>query len=425
MRSFYPKSSLIALTLAMGSGTVSAAPASYTPIGTNIGYGDSANPNSLYHALVNPANNNIHAADIEGARYGLGATAQIQLESDGLEGAETYLDDNIKQLLDDNRFEDVDRLQTNVNQFMRHYDAGNISAIGGVTVPLVIKHEALGGGLSFDYTRQVGIKTDIIRRGDVSANYVNNNLGIDAGDAAIGVHYKELSEFALGYGRTLYQQANGALSVGITARYIDILANSRAVDFSEIANDNVGGADKDTEDYIDDIETGPSDSNITADVGLHWTAEHYMLGLVGMNLTAPSFDVNDRSNNQINGTFGIDDTFQLDPQFRASAQWFNASREWTLAGSFDLNEAHDLNNEPTQWWSTTASYATNQAWYLPDVRIGLRGNLAGSGYTYGTFGLTLGFVTLDMAATTTDFSGVADDQEDAGVMASMGIEFDF
>jgi len=215
------------------------------------------------------------------------------------------------------------------------------------------------------------------------------------------------------------------LSVGVTARYLNLLSNAKAVDFSEIANDNLGNADKDTNDYIDDIDSGSSDSNITADIGLNWTAENYMVGLVGMNLTSPKFDVNDKSTGNANATFGVDDEFELEPQFRVNAQWFSANREWTLAGSVDLKEANDLNDEATQWWSTTASYATNQAWYLPDVRVGLRGNMAGSGYTYGTFGVTLGFVTLDMAATTTDFSGVADDQEDAGVMASMGIEFDF
>ncbi len=96
-----------------------------------------------------------------------------------------------------------------------------------------------------------------------------------------------------------------------------------------------------------------------------------------------------------------------------------------MAGSYDLNKANDLNNEDTQWWTTSVSYATNSAWYIPDVRLGLRGNMVGTEYTYGTAGLTFGFLTLDVASTTTDFSGISDKQKDAGAMASVGVEFDF
>ncbi|MDR9498215.1 MAG: conjugal transfer protein TraF [Hydrogenovibrio sp.] len=416
---------LTAILTSLGASAALAAPSSYTPIGTNIGYGDSSNPNSLYSALANPANNDLNVADTKGARYGLGATFQMQAETEDLEGAVDFLDDRIKPYLDSNTAGDVTDLQNETNAFLTEYDRGNFSAIGGVTVPLVVKHNTLGGGLSFDYTRQMAAKGEIIKRSNVNASYTGGNLGIDSGDAALAVHYKELNEFALGYGRTVLRQGKSHLSVGVTARYIDILSNAKAVDFSEIADDNLGNADKDTNDYIDDIDSGSSDSNITADIGVNWTAENYMVGLIGMNLTSPKFDVNDKSIGNANATFGVDDEFELEPQFRVNAQWFSADREWTLAGSVDLKEANDLNDEATQWWSTTASYATNQAWYIPDVRMGLRGNMAGSSYTYGTFGLTMGFWTVDLASTTTDFSGIADDQEDGGVMFSTGVEFDF
>ncbi|MFP3982233.1 MAG: conjugal transfer protein TraF [Desulfurivibrionaceae bacterium] len=406
------------------SGTALAAPSSYTPIGPNIGYGDSSNPNSLYSALANPANNDLNAADIEGSRYGLGAAAQIQAETDGLEDSKDFLDDQIKPILDRNDYEDAELLQEEVNKFLRRYDRGNFSAIGGATVPLIIKNDVLGGGISFDYTHQRASKGEVIRKDDVSATLRGTDIGLESGDAAIAIHYKELDEFALGYGRSIIDNNHGRLSVGVTARYLGLLSNARAIDLSEIADDNLGAKDKDTGDYIDDIDSGSSESGITADIGINWTSENYMIGLVGMNLNSPEFDVQDKSTGNANTAFAIEDKFELEAQYRLNAQWFSQNRNWTLAGSLDLQEANDLNDEETQWWTISASYATS-TWYVPDVRLGLRGNLAGSEYTYGTLGLTLGFLTMDVASTTTDFSGVADDQEDAGIMASVGVEFDF
>lgn len=409
--------------------SVQAAPSSYTPIASNIGYGDASNPNTLYSPLANPANNALTAADMEGSRFGLGATVQIQAEFDGLEGSKDFLDDNIKPILDKETYtpQDAIDLQNLTNEFLTKYNHGNFSTIAGATVPLVVKHSFLGGGLSFDYTRQVGAKGYVIKQHDVTAYDNGGNLAVSSGDAALGVGYKQLDEFAVSYGFDVLKSDSGALALGITARYLNLMSNVKLVDFSEIADDNLGNSSKDTSDYIKDIDSGSSDSNFTADIGLNWTGQNYMIGVVGMNLTSPKFDINNKSTTQTSADFSsyIDSKFELKPQYRIGAQIFSQNRKWTLAGSYDLNKANDLNNEDTQWWTTSVSYATNSAWYIPDVRLGLRGNMVGTEYTYGTAGLTFGFLTLDVASTTTDFSGISDKQKDAGAMASVGVEFDF
>ncbi|MDG4811642.1 conjugal transfer protein TraF [Hydrogenovibrio sp. 3SP14C1] len=419
-------SAIIALSV---SGLTYAAPSSYSPIGTNIGYGDSSNPNSLYNSLANPANNAMNAADTEGYRVGLGATLQTQLKIEGLEGSKDFLDNRIKPILDKRTYTltNATNLQNETNSFLTTYNQGSFSTISGVTIPLIIKHEAMGGGISFDYTQQVAGKGRLIKKNNVTAYNNGGNLAINSGDAAFGVDYKQLNEFALGYGFDITKSDAGALSLGITARYLNLLSNTKIVDFSQIANDNLGNNTKDTTSYINDIDSGKSDSNYTADIGINWTSKTFMVGLTGMNLTSPKFDVNNKSNATATTDFAnqINSKFELKSQYRVMAQWFTLDRNWTLAGSYDLNKANDLNNEDVQWWTVGASYATNSAWYIPDVRFGLRGNLVGSKYTYANAGLTLGFLTLDVSTTTLDFKGVSDKQKNAGVMAAAGVEFDF
>ncbi len=117
--------------------SVQAAPSSYTPIASNIGYGDASNPNTLYSPLANPANNALTAADMEGSRFGLGATVQIQAEFDGLEGSKDFLDDKIKPILDKGTYtpQDAIDLQNLTNEFLTKYNHGNFSTITGAPYP--------------------------------------------------------------------------------------------------------------------------------------------------------------------------------------------------------------------------------------------------------------------------------------------------
>ncbi len=186
----------------------------------------------------------------------------------------------------------------------------------------MVKHSFLGGGLSFDYTRQVGAKGYVIKQNDVSAYDNGGNLAISSGDAALGVGYKQLDEFAVSYGFDVLKSDSGALSLGITARYLNLMSNVKLVDFSEIADDNLGNSSKNTDDYIKDIDSGSSDSNFTADIGLNWTGQNYMIGVVGMNLTSPKFDINNKSAAATSASFSsyIDSKFELKPQYRIGAQ---------------------------------------------------------------------------------------------------------
>lgn len=421
---------LISALCLLGATSAQAAPSSSGPIGPNIGYGDASNANTIYDPLANPANNALNAADTEGYRVGLGINAQTRIEIQNLEGASDYYDNQIDPLLNSTTVQAQQDLESNLETFIATYDNGNISTISGVTIPLVIKTDSMAGGLSLDYTRQIGAKGRIIKgTGNVTTqpDYVNQTLSINKGSAALGVTYTQLDEFALGYGFKAFSSDSGSLNIGATARYLTLLSNQNNVDLKQFIDDNVSGSTN-FSDYVDGMDTGSTDSNLTADIGINWMADNYMIGLTGMNLTEPTFKVNNMTSTQTKYDYFsslVPSEYKMKAQYRVSAQVYSENREWTLAGSYDLAESNDLNNNDTQWWSVGASYATNSAWYIPDVRFGLRGNLIGTEKTYTNVGLTLGFLNLDVATTTMDFSGVEDKQKDAGIMASLGVEFDF
>ncbi|WP_157760742.1 conjugal transfer protein TraF [Hydrogenovibrio halophilus] len=400
------------------------------PLGTNIGYGDSSNSNTIYGPIANPSHNALNVSDTDGYRVGFGISGNISMKSNGLEGSEDYIDTKIDGILDKSTYDpqDATDLAEAINDFTKKYDEGSLSVSGGVTVPILVKHDVMGGGISFDYSRQYAVKAQMHREGNVAATYVDaDEITVTKKGAGMAFHYKEVDEFALGYGREAYylnknKWYDGVLNVGVSARYINMTASATAIDFGQYTEDNLKNNNQDADDYLDNIENGASDSNITADIGVDWTADNFMVSLAGKNLTSPTFDVDDQSTGY---NFGIDDEYTMEPRFTMGGQWYSNNRNWTLAGSIDLNEANDLNDNDTQWWSASASYATNSAWYIPDARIGMRGNMSEDGYNYVTAGLTLGMLTMDVATTTTDFSGVSDNQEDEGVMASVGLEFDF
>ncbi|MBD3821154.1 MAG: conjugal transfer protein TraF [Thiotrichales bacterium] len=404
-----------------------AAPSSYGPIGPNITYGDASNTNTIYSPLANPAYNAIGKSDTEGYRFGLGINAQTALELKGLEGSTDYYDNNIKPYLNSNNPADATTVATNLNSFFDKYNAGKVSNITSVTVPLLIKSGVWAGGISLDYSYTAASEATFIKKGTITTAATGTDVSINSGAAALGINYKSLSEFALGYGTNIFKNNDSALSVGVTARYLSMLSNTKAIDFKAFVDDNLGSKDKSTNDYISDMSSGSSESAITADVGINWIHENYSIGLVGMNLTSPKFKIHNLSTTTSSADFAsfIKSEFKLKPQYRVTGQINTASRHWTIAGSYDLVKANDLNDHDTQWWSASASYATNSAWYIPDVRVGVRGNMVGNKYTYTGVGLTFGFLNLDVATTTMDISGVSDKQKDAGAMASVGVEFDF
>ena len=420
---------LIAMLLA-NSGMAFSAPNSL-PIGTNIGYGDTSNSNTIYAPIANPSNNAPSVSNIDGYRFGTGISGNLFIKSNGFEGVKSYLNNEIDVILNKNIFSLLDgtALADAFNGFMRKYQNGYIASEGSVTIPVILNHEYLSGGISIDYSQQYAGKASLVRNSDVTGIFdpLQNTINVTKEGAGLAFQYKEMNELAVGYGwkGVIINQGSwydGNLNFGVTARYINMNSASAAIDFVQYTEDNLYGKNRSINDYLNGIQNGVSDSNVTADIGLDWTSENFMVSLVGKNLTSPSFEVQDQSTGY---NFGIRNSYVMKPKTTMGVQWYSANRNWTLASSIDFNESNDLNDNPVQWFNATVSYATNEAWYIPDVRLGVRNNMATNGYNYITAGITIGVLTMDLATTTTDFSGIQNNQSNEGVMASLGLEFDF
>ncbi|BBP42281.1 conjugal transfer protein TraF [Thiosulfativibrio zosterae] len=419
---------ILVSALLLTSSSVLAAP-SYSTIGPNIGYGSNSNPGTVYSSLTNPANNTINAADVDGSRYGLGLNLQVQAELFGVEGSSDFLDNNIKTILDKSSYtiQDALNLQTNTNQFFTDYNGGNINVIAGVTAPILFKSDFINGGISFDYTKQVGTKVSFIKKADLAITATSpTTFSTTTGAAAIGITVNQLDEFALSYGYDFGEfstsDLRGKVAAGATIRLLSLTSNAQAIDFGQYINDNQGNQSKDISDYVDDITSGSSSSSVALDLGASWTADNYGLSVVAYNLNSPSFDI---KRNAAAIAFGMDKTLTFDPQVRLGADLFSKNREWALSSSIDLMETKDLNGSDTKFWGISGSYSTNSAWYIPDVRLGLKGNMVGTGLTYMNLGTTLGFLNVDLSTSSFSIIDNMDSQKDSGAAISVGVEFDF
>lgn len=429
MRNMKTKLTLISAFISSFALNIQAAPSEYTPVGPNIGYGNNSNPNTIYASLANPANNAIGNADTEGYRVGLGLNLQIDATLQNFEGSKDYWDNQIVPYIQSGNKTIADQ---NLTTFFSNYNHGKTNIVAGATLPILVKNSLLSGGLSFDYTRQFSTQLMLIKGPAPVNSFIDTqtaNLTINDKTAALHIGYNQLDEFALSYGRTVFSNEKGKLSVGLTARYLTLTNNQANIDFKTIVDDNASGT-KSFSDYISDINnTSTSDSSYTANIGINWKSNNYQLSFIGLNLMEPEFKVNNQTN-VISPSYTyfsnlIDPKFKLKSQYRVAGQFNSSDEHWTVGVSYDLNAANDLNNQDIQWWDIAASYATNSAWYIPDVRLGLRGNLVGTKYNYMNAGLTFGFLNIDISTTTLDLAAVADNQKDAGVMGSMGVEFDF
>lgn len=418
------KTKLLAmLGMAMFAGSATASMNSSFPVGSNLTYGGASNPNTIYSTLANPATNGLKIED--NYRIGTGASGGFFVETIGMKNSSDNFDNNIQPLLDiaSPTAGDAANLQAAVNNYMAGYDGARINTTGSVVVPILTQFDSMGGGFTIDYTRQYSVTSNLIYNGDLTAGTSGSKYTFTNGDSGLGISYKVLDELAFGYGKKVYESGDGFWTAGGTARIMSLEAATEVIDFGQVLNDNING-NSEVFDYVSDMNDGVTSSAVALDLGVAYNAPNYTFGVVAMNIGSPKFDVRDVSTGTASVDFAdnINTSFELKPQVRTNIKWHSKNKHWTLAGSYDLLESNDLNNQDTKWASASVSYATNSAWYIPDVRVGLRDNLSDKQDAYTTAGLTLGMFNLDVAST--DFSSLGEEGNN-GLYVNAGIEMDF
>lgn len=238
----------------------------------------------------------------------------------------------------------------------------------------------------------------------IDESAVNPSYDI-ASDAAVVTKIANITEFGLGYSRSVLGNEQGKLVAGarVNLYRVGLSTSYTSLEGSQETDDLL-------EDQMDaslDMENG-----VGLDVGAMWVADNYSLGATVNNLNSPSFDFtnvtdcttfnnyvdpND-ANNNVTSTVRIQcntaESYTMDPQVRLEAVasvWDEAA---TLGLGYDANGVKDPFGDEYQWLTVSAG-ANWGNWAAG--RIGYRANQADKGLTYYSVGLTLFGVSLDVA----------------------------
>jgi len=87
----------------------------------------------------------------------------------------------------------------------------------------------------------------------------------------------------------------------------------------------------------------------------------------------------------------------MQQQLKFEASLNSESKLFAINASLDANSVTDPFGDEYQWMVANISFNFN-SWFIPDLRVGYRANLAGSELTYGTVGLSaFKMLTVDVA----------------------------
>ena len=169
-----------------------------------------------------------------------------------------------------------------------------------------------------------------------------------------------------------------------------------------------------------------NDNRLGVDLGVLWVSERYSLGAQLININQPTFEFNDLDltpyrNEGIIGFLVRDKTYQMDTQLKLEGSLFSRDRRWGVHLGLDANKASDPLGDDFQWATLSAGLQTKK-WWAPDLRIGVRQNLAGTELGYLSAGATLfRYFNLDISSAldTTKINGT---ELPRGLMLSLGFE---
>jgi long-subunit fatty acid transport protein len=212
--------------------------------------------------------------------------------------------------------------------------------------------------------------------------------------------------FATSFGNKLFVGANAKMIYADTYVHSDLLTANNFDTFS---------------DNLDKSKT--SSRKASADIGILFKAlDNLSLGLVGRDLTSPSFPVEGVfAQKQVNGDVTLaaySREIKLDPQYRAGVAW-TPFETFTVAMDYDLTKNKTLT---TGFEDQTLALGLEKTFFSEylNVRLGAYQNLADSGakavYT-GGIGLRLFALRLDVAG------AYNSDKDEAQVSVDLALRF--
>lgn len=384
---------------------------------TNIGYGQAGGAHSVFSTMENALNNQ---SALTNSAFGLGAAFTVTGEAKGLEN----IFDRFKIDIQD----EVDALtitQIAADAFVNAFNDGSIAVSADASIPLLVKTNNFGN-ISVIMSRSMGASAKTFQHtvNDGLPATVDVQLGMDVVAA-------EKTEVALGYSKKLNALdatkvfgKDSMVSYGVKARLVSVGANKSITNF-----DNIKTGATNSETYIEDqlkaIDGKVATSeHFTADFGLRVSAENWNAGATVKNIMPITVDYTiDPANTdatQLAGQF--DASFEMGAFAVVDATYHSADKNWAISAYAETNEHKSYLNQSVQNSGIHASYATDTA-YIPDLRLGFDQNLVGTQFSKYSAGLTVGFVNIDVAASSMSFA--ADKQEDFAGSVSLSMEAEF
>jgi len=448
----------LAALIAIGITAQSQAASNIYPVGSNLGYGDASNKNTIFQISANPAwvSSNLQNTNDYGVGITFGGTIQQK-------GADKVINDYknnvdpILQKMNNNSSgtgqaltlaEDIKRVVNNLVLSTR--DNFHIQATGAFSLPLQISHNSFGGigleisGLAQGREQLLSSNRPI----DIDTNYLLTNLGATTQDivdngliiqSAFYIKTALYNEAALTYGNLLYENELGVLSIGLRAKLMQAKLRKSIIDLGKLLKSGNSAGQQAFDDIRNTLGGGNFESAVGVDIGASWINPHWQVGLQVQNLNTPTLNYNVLGVGTSDQAYieqfyasqiSLQEKVKLKPQTKIEGAIYTENKHWVLAASYDFNESVDLLNNPYQWATISASYSSSASgdswWYalIPDVRIGYRANMTGDNQRFITPGLSWGPLNLDIAFQSFNFN-FGPDNIPEGFAFNLGLELQF
>lgn len=267
-------------------------------------------------------------------------------------------------------------------------------------LPVVFR--AFDGVISLHADVAASVNASVI---DAGFRIVEDNGSFDVEtDSAALLRSGIFQRVGVGYGRSLMDWRLGSFIGELQAGGRISLIRG---DLSQV----VGAIDSDDEeDAFDRIEDNydrneESSTGVALDAGVAFVADQFHLGLTLRNLLPPEFDFGplgvdcgslsggDRADCELEAELGAQGLLDLNRSFRQETQgmieamYAVGETGLRVFGSLETNSVENIAGDDYQFLSAGLSY--EGPWWAPNMRAGLKQNLAGSKITSLTAGITL------------------------------------
>lgn len=429
----------VAVTGVISSGAMAS---SFHNQGSVLGYGDAGNNHTMFSNFKNPA---FLAGDATNREVGLGLSVGIDAEFFGVDGVGDNFDalqlgidqvtlnvENGTYLLNAGLDPAVAQAAAEadasavVNDFFAKNEALKIALKASGSLPLVVQTTSFGGYM-VAASVTTGTTVNMIRYGDsiVTADIPLQTLTVDTNNAMVFSAFA-MSELSLGYSADLnrfFKPQNAQINAGIRFKSMTAQFNHYGLGFDDILNNTADDFGNQISNGLEEVTTFENtDTQMGVDLGLQYIAKNFLLGLSVENVNSPTFNYNVVNAltiaPEVSSVLTKDITFE--PKARLEAATYSQNRRWTFAGFADLTKTLDITGLETQKAGVSASYASNR-WFLPDLRVGYTKEAAGNKMSRMHGGVTLGFLSVDVAANSFEFG---EDVENS-LAANVSVEFSF